>query len=214
MKVFFSWSGDLSKKVAGLHQAPAKSLPARPRRCPALSGVAAGRRKSASIHALGQPISQASGYAQTSRLSNYLDLAWGNPKAEQPDTSRPAPSLGNGKIVAYMKAVYLNSQFYSVSERMRFFSRDCKKEWKAVWVRLEGPRIYLGNNPYLVASKVHDLRTERDASSGDEIVRWTQVPGFSRPPDYAIKRRQEEPVERVFLISGHGTIVTDLKAKN
>ena len=52
---------------------------------------------------------------------------------------------------------------------------------------MEGPRILVGDNPILVGSLVHDLRTESPAA-GQQLVYWTQPPGIRRsPPDHKIE---------------------------
>jgi hypothetical protein len=60
------------------------------------------------------------------------------------------------KVVDYMKSLYLNSEFFPVSERFDFFS---PKAWHGL-VRVERFRILVGTDPHLFASKVSDLRTE------------------------------------------------------
>ena len=106
------------------------------------------------------------------------------------------------KVVDYMKPLYLNSEFFPVSERFDFFSL---KAWNGL-VRLEGPRILLGHDPYLFASLVSDLRTEREQSSGAQIVRWTQPPPITRSPPDFVAKHHGEPSEKVFRIGTDGDI--------
>jgi len=75
-------------------------------------------------------------------------------------------------VLEHMKFLYLNSELFLVSERLPFLS---DKAWRGL-IHTEGPRVIVGDNPILVGSLVHDLRTESPSGS-QQVVRWTQPPG-------------------------------------
>jgi hypothetical protein len=100
-----------------------------------------------------------------------------------------------------MKFIYLNSELFLVSERLRFLS---EKAWRGL-IHREGPRIIVGDNPILVGSLVHDLRTE-PLSAGHQIVRWTQPPGLRFRPGENKPENLGAPWERTFRISTTGHI--------
>src|SRR6266513_4552000 len=77
------------------------------------------------------------------------------------------------RVVEHMKFLYLNSELFLVSERLRYLSDSA---WRGL-IHMVGPRIIIGDNPILVGCLVHDLRFEL-SSAGQEIVRWTQCPGI------------------------------------
>ena len=70
------------------------------------------------------------------------------------------------RVVEHMKFLYLNSELFVPSERLRFL---WQKAWRGL-IHQEGPRIIIGDNPILVGSRVDDLRIESvtldTASSG------------------------------------------------
>ena len=103
------------------------------------------------------------------------------------------------KVVDYMKPLYLNCEFYRMSERFDFFSSQA---WCGL-IRIEGPIIWVGEDPHLLASRVSDLRAERDESSGAQIVRWTQPLGVPRSSQGQCRG---QPIERVFQIGTDGHI--------
>jgi hypothetical protein len=75
------------------------------------------------------------------------------------------PRWATSRIVDCMKALYLNSEFFAVSERFDYFPL---KAWNGL-VRLEERRILVGHDPHLFASRASDLRTERDQSTGAQM---------------------------------------------
>jgi hypothetical protein len=105
------------------------------------------------------------------------------------------------RVVEHMKFLYLNSELFLVSERLRFLS---DKAWRGL-IHLEGPRIIIGDNPILVGSLVHDLRTE-PLSTGQQIVRWTQPPGLRFRPGENKLENLGEPFERTLRISTTGRV--------
>jgi hypothetical protein len=113
------------------------------------------------------------------------------------------PQWGCGRVADYLKRLYMNSEFFPVSERFDFFSLG--EGWDN-FLRLEGPRILLGHDPHLRASLVSELRTERDQSSGAQIVRWTQPPGTTLSRPNFVAKHHGEPIEKVFRISADGDI--------
>jgi hypothetical protein len=98
-------------------------------------------------------------------LGDHLALVRRYPKTIQTDYSHPAAALGNQQDVDCMKALYLNSEFFAVSERFDYFPL---KAWNGL-VRLEERRILVGHDPHLFASRASDLRTERDQSTGAQM---------------------------------------------
>jgi len=106
-----------------------------------------------------------------------------------------------------MKFIYLNSEFFLVSERLRFLS---ERAWRGL-IRQEGPRIIIGDNPILVGSWVHDLRIER-MSAGQQIERWTQPPGLRFQPGADKVESMGQPTERALRISTTGH-VSELREK-
>jgi hypothetical protein len=106
-----------------------------------------------------------------------------------------------------MKFLYLNSELFLPSERLKFLTDT---PWRGL-IHNEGPRIIVGDNPWLVGCLVHDLRFEM-SSTGQEIVRWTQCPGIKGvTPDHKIEY-MGQPFEREFRVSitGH---VADLRER-
>src|ERR1700730_18202895 len=120
------------------------------------------------------------------------------------DTRKPRPLVLHilqprwklGRVLEHMKFIYLNSELFLVSERLRFLSN---KAWRGL-IHMEGPRIIVGDNPILVGSLVHDLRTE-PLSGGYQIVRWTQPAGRRFRPGRNKVENLGEPRERALRIS-------------
>jgi hypothetical protein len=110
--------------------------------------------------------------------------------------------------VAAGQSLLRSPEFFPVRERLDYFR---SKPWHGL-IRMEGPRIYVGLDPVLVASKVNDLRTERDTSTGDEIVRWTQPPGLMLGPVGSPPKQSGEPIEKIFRISDYGVTISAIKS--
>jgi len=111
------------------------------------------------------------------------------------------PRWGVTRVLEHMKFLYLNSELFLVSERLPFLS---DKAWRGL-IHMEGPRIIVGDNPILVGSRVHDLRTE-SPSGGQQIVRWTQPPGVRWR---ASERKIEplgQPIAKTFRVSVTGHV--------
>ena len=107
------------------------------------------------------------------------------------------PRWATSRIVDCMQALYLNSEFFPVSERFDFFPSKARDHL----VRIEGPRILVGGDPHLFASKVSDLRTERDKNSGAQTVRWTQPSGITRS-SRGERQYHGQPIERGISTDG------------
>jgi len=84
------------------------------------------------------------------------------------------PHWSIDRVVSVMQALYMNSDIHSLVERLRFFRRFCNWPCRR---RLEGPRILIGDNPFLIASRVNDLHVEYDIATGIESACWTQPSG-------------------------------------
>ncbi len=72
-----------------------------------------------------------------------------------------------------MKCLYLNSGLVAGVDRLGFLSN---KYWEGKVIH-EGPRLAVGENPYLMAWLVKNLTIEIDRKHSQEVFRWTQVPG-------------------------------------
>jgi hypothetical protein len=100
-----------------------------------------------------------------------------------------------------MKFLYLNSELFLPSERLRFLS---EKAWRGL-IHQEGPRIIIGDNPILVASWVHDLRIE-PFSAGQQVVRWTQPAGVRFRPGTTQREMLGNPTEIALRVSTTGHV--------
>src|SRR5437588_795129 len=103
------------------------------------------------------------------------------------------------RVLEHMKFLYLNSELFLPSERLRFLS---EKAWRGL-IHQEGPRIIIGDNPILVGSWVHDLRIERVAARG-QVVRWTQPAGLRFLPGSNQLETLGNPTELALRISATG----------
>ena len=110
------------------------------------------------------------------------------------------------RVLEHMKFLYLNSELFSVSERLPFLTA---KPWKGL-IFLEGARIIIGDNPILVGSWVHDLRVER-VGPGEELVRWTQPAGIRFRRGTNERECLGDPTERTFHVSMRGRVKELLK---
>jgi hypothetical protein len=72
------------------------------------------------------------------------------------------PRWRASRVLEHMKLLYMNSELFLPSERLRFLAR---KGWQGL-IFEEGPRIIIGDNPILVGSWVHDLRIDSVADGG------------------------------------------------
>jgi hypothetical protein len=105
------------------------------------------------------------------------------------------------RVLQHMKFLYLNSEPFLLSERLQFLS---EKAWRGL-VHMEGPRIIIGADPFLVGSLVHDLRAESPVG-GQQIIRFTSPPGIRRRlPEYEIEYLGQ-PVKKIFRISNTGHV--------
>ena len=105
------------------------------------------------------------------------------------------------RVVEHMKFLYLNSELFLPSERLRFFS---EKAWRGL-VHQEGPRIIIGDNPILVGSWVHDLCID-SMSAGEQIVRWTQPAGLRFRPGTIARETLGNPTEIALKVSTSGHV--------
>ncbi len=78
-------------------------------------------------------------------------------------------------VITYMRLLYANSEMESGMNRIASLSGEYWRHGHII--RQEGPRIYVGIDPFLMAWRVKDLTIEVDYEKGLEIFRWTQVPG-------------------------------------
>ena len=83
------------------------------------------------------------------------------------------PRVNQRAVISYMKCLYMNSGLVAGLDRLGFLS---DKYWEGIVIH-EGPRLSVGENPYLIACFVKDLTIEIDRERSQEIFRWTQVPG-------------------------------------
>ena len=111
------------------------------------------------------------------------------------------------RVVEHMKFLYLNSELFLPSERLRFLTQ---KAWRGL-IHQEGPRVIIGDNPILVGSWVHDLRVEC-VSAGEQIVRWTQPAGLRFRPGTTQRETLGNPTEIVLRVSTTGH-VSELRRK-
>lgn len=125
------------------------------------------------------------------------------------DTRKPShlllhvlqPRWKVSRVLEHMKFLYLNSELFLVSERLRFLS---EKAWRGM-IHQEGPRIIIGDNPILVGSWVHDLRIE-PVCGGQQIVRWTQPAGLRYQPGGNKLEALGQPTECALRISTAGHV--------
>ena len=95
----------------------------------------------------------------------------------------PSP-WSTSRVVQHMKHLYVNSELFPPSQRVPLLPEG---NWNNLLFE-EGPRIIIGDDPWLIGSNVHDLRIE----SGDtrtQIVRWTQPAGLRLSPAHQQNRR-------------------------
>jgi hypothetical protein len=104
-------------------------------------------------------------------------------------------------LLEYMKLLYMNSELFLVSERLRFLS---SKSWAGL-IHMEGPRIIVGDNPILVGSFVSDLRFE-PVSGAIQTVRWTQPAGIRRRPPENKAEYLGQPTEKTFRVTVGGDV--------
>ena len=83
------------------------------------------------------------------------------------------PRINHRTVLDYMKCLYMNSELASGVDRLGFLS---SKYWKGLVIH-EGTRMFLGDNPFLVAWSVKDLTIEVEHKESREVFRWTQQPG-------------------------------------
>jgi hypothetical protein len=105
------------------------------------------------------------------------------------------------RVVEHMKFLYLNSELFLPSERLRFLT---EKPWRGL-IHQEGPRIIIGDNPILVGSWVHDLRIE-PVAAGEQVVCWTQPAGLRFRPGTTQREFLGNPTEIAFKVSTSGQI--------
>ena len=89
----------------------------------------------------------------------------------------PAPWSGR-RVVQHMKYLYINSELFPPSQRLPLLP---ERDWKGLLFQ-EGPRILIGDDPFLVGCHVDDLRIE-SVDTRTQIVRWTQSAGLRPKPD-------------------------------
>jgi hypothetical protein len=77
-----------------------------------------------------------------------------------------------------MKYLYINSELFPPSQRLPLLP---EWDWKGLLFQ-EGPRILIGDDPFLVGCHVDDLRIE-SVDTRTQIVRWTQPAGLRPKPD-------------------------------
>lgn len=81
------------------------------------------------------------------------------------------------RVVQHMKYLYVNSEFVPPLQRVPLLPEG---NWNGLLFK-QGPRIIIGDDPWLLGCKVDDLRIER-VDSGRQIVRWTQPAGLGFKP--------------------------------
>jgi hypothetical protein len=108
----------------------------------------------------------------------------------------PAP-WATRHVIQHMKYLYVNSELCPPSQRVPLLTEG---NWNGLLFE-EGPRILIGDDPFLVGCCVQDLRIEF-VDTRTQIVRWTQPAGLRPKP-----RSSTEPqilgkaVERALEIS-------------
>ena len=101
------------------------------------------------------------------------------------------------RVVQHMKHLYVNSELFPPLQRVPLLPEG---NWNGRLFE-EGPRIIIGDDPWLIGCNVHDLRIE-SIDIKTQIVRWTQPaglrfgPGSSTEPEILGKS-----VERVLEVS-------------
>ena len=107
------------------------------------------------------------------------------------------------RVVQHMKHLYVNSELFLPLERVPLLPQG---NWSGLLFE-EGPRIIIGDNPWLIGCNVHDLRIE-SIDSRTQIVRWTAAQaGFSAISLWLIDRVAEmlgKPVERMLRFPRRG----------
>jgi hypothetical protein len=77
-------------------------------------------------------------------------------------------------VLEHVLSLYHNSPKLMIFERASWMN---SKPRYGIFIINNGPRIIVGENPYLVASRVHDFSVVHDKERGLEIVSYTQPPG-------------------------------------
>ena len=88
----------------------------------------------------------------------------------------PSP-WSTSRVVQHMKHLYVNSELFPPSQRVPLLPEG---NWNGLLFE-EGPRIIIGDDPWLIGSNVHDLRIE-SVDTRTQIVRWTQPAGLRPKP--------------------------------
>ena len=101
------------------------------------------------------------------------------------------------RVVQHMKHLYVNSELFLPLERVPLLPQG---NWSGLLFE-EGPRIIIGDNPWLIGCNVHDLRIE-SIDSRTQIVRWTQPAGLRYKPGSSTESEMlGKPVERMLEVS-------------
>jgi hypothetical protein len=113
----------------------------------------------------------------------------------------PAP-WSQSRVLQHMKYLYINSELFRPSRRVPLLP---ERDWKGLLFE-EGPRIIIGDDPFLIGSYVHDLRFE-SVEATTQIVRWTQPAGL-RPKSGSSTEPETigNAVERALEVGAHGEI--------
>jgi hypothetical protein len=77
-------------------------------------------------------------------------------------------------VLEHVLCLYHNSPVIMIFERGGWMN---SKTRCGILISIQGPRITVGGNPFLVASRVKDFRVVLDSERRVEIVSYTQPPG-------------------------------------
>jgi|SRR5271165_111067 len=81
----------------------------------------------------------------------------------------------SGHVLEHVLSLYHNSSMLMIFERSSWMN---SKNRYGLFIENQGSRIIVGDNPYLVASKVRDFRVVHDPERRVEIVSYTEPYGF------------------------------------
>jgi len=104
------------------------------------------------------------------------------------------PQISGQSLKGILKAIYMNSHLYLIEERTRFMRGG--RQWQGYLLPSDG-YVTIGDNPYLEARYVTDLRFETDYGRGIETLYWTD------PPRYRLNREtgRSEPTTKPIPMS-------------
>lgn len=101
----------------------------------------------------------------------------------------------SSRVIDFMRCIYFNARQFSISDSV--FDLNARQS-SMVRVVDEIDRITFGDNPFLIAAYVHDLKVEYDPAQRLEYVRWTRPPGLQSDHERLRLKTVGSPLPRTF----------------